>query len=149
MELLGLLDTVFNLLEPQLKEKNIELILNYPENPIILPVIRDHIQQVMLNLLLNAIDAISSKPDARRIWVDVQESDHEVEIAVEDNGSGLTQAVEERLFEPFVTTKTSGSGLGLSISYELIVEVHGGELSFIQPKWGKGARVRIVLPRRE
>lgn len=149
VELLGLLDTVFNLLEPQLKEKNIELILNYPENPIILPVIRDHIQQVMLNLLLNAIDAISSKPDARRIWVDVQESDHEVEIAVEDNGSGLTQAVEERLFEPFVTTKTSGSGLGLSISYELIVEVHGGELSFIQPKWGKGARVRIVLPRRE
>lgn len=149
VELLGLLDTVFNLLEPQLKENKIQVIRSYPDSPVILPVIRDHIQQVMLNLMLNAMDAISSKPDPRLIWVEVSESDREIEISVEDNGSGLAQAVEERLFEPFVTTKISGSGLGLSISYELIVEVHGGELSFVPPQRGKGARVQIILPRRE
>ncbi|MHB8193122.1 MAG: sensor histidine kinase [Bellilinea sp.] len=149
VEMLGLVDGVLNLLDPQLKNYNIEVIRNYPDNPIIIPIIRDHVQQVILNLLLNAMDALSSKDEQRQIWIDISENDKEVEISVEDNGVGLAESVEERLFEPFVSTKSYGSGLGLSISYELIVEVHGGDLGFVSPLRGQGARVRVVLPRRD
>lgn len=152
VELLGLVDTVLHLLEPQLKAKNIEVIRNYPDSPVTISIIRDHIQQVILNLLLNAMDAMDAlggKTDMRQIWIDISEHENDVEISVEDNGIGLAQSVEERLFEPFVSTKAYGSGLGLSISYELVVEVHGGELGFVPPLRGEGARVRLLLPRRE
>jgi len=149
VELIGLLETVLNLVEPQLRTNHITVKREFPARPIKIEVIRDNIQQVILNLLLNAMDALAAHPDQRTIWMEVIEFENEVEIFIEDNGSGISPDVEERLFEPFVSTKPEGSGLGLSISYELIVDVHGGELDFVSALHGQGARVRILLPRKD
>ncbi len=149
VELLGLLETVLNLVEPQVRSNQIMITREFPDHPIEIELIRDNIQQVTLNLLLNAMDALSSISDQRNIWIEVRDLENEVEIFFEDNGGGISPEVEERLFEPFVSTKVDGSGLGLSISYELIVDVHGGELGFVPPIHGQGARVRISLPKKD
>jgi signal transduction histidine kinase len=149
VELLGLLETVLNLVEPQVRSNQITISREFPDHPIEIELIRDNIQQVTLNLLLNAMDSLSAKLDQRNIWIEVRDLETEVEIFFEDNGAGIAPEVEERLFEPFVSTKADGSGLGLSISYELIVDVHGGELGFVPPLHGQGARVRISLPRKD
>lgn len=149
VELIGLLETVLNLVEPQLRNNHITVRREFPVQPIQIEVIRDNIQQVILNLLLNAMDALAAHPDERTIWIEVIEGENEVEVFIEDSGSGVSPDVAERLFEPFVSTKAEGSGLGLSISYELIVDVHGGELDFAPPQHGLGARVRMLLPRKE
>jgi PAS domain S-box-containing protein len=95
------------------------------------PVLADHVQieQVLLNLLRNAIDAIATAgSQQRRIVVEAKyNGQRTVEISVTDSGPGISADVADRLFEPFVTTKPEGMGMGLSISRS-IVEYHGGKL---------------------
>jgi signal transduction histidine kinase len=103
------------------------------------------LEQVFLNLLRNAVDATSPLPPARRrIAVEAGTSADAVEIAIEDNGSGIAASVEPLLFEPFETTKAAGMGLGLSISRQ-IVESHGGKLWYERSEGG-GARFVVRLP---
>jgi len=144
-----LLDSVLTLLDAQLRENQIEVVRSSSGADLDVPMIRDKVQQVVLNLVLNAQDALSTVDHPKKIWIDVADHENGIEICIEDNGPGLDPAIEQRLFEPFVSTKAYGSGLGLAISYELIVDVHGGELGFVPPVHAQGARVRIVLPRRE
>ena len=68
-------------------------------------------------------------------------------ISVSDNGNGIPQAVLEKIFQPFFTTKPSGkgTGLGLSLSYEIVTKAHGGELK-VENKEGEGATFTIILP---
>lgn len=148
VELISLLESVLSLVEPQLRTQHITVRREFPAQTVQIEVIGDNIQQVILNLLLNAMDALAVRTDQRTVWMEVLAGENEVEVFIEDNGSGLSPEIEERLFEPFVSTKPEGSGLGLSISYELIVDVHGGELEFVPPQHGQGARVRILLPRK-
>lgn len=87
------------------------------------------LQQVLLNLVLNALDAVSARPDGdRRIVVCVRDSDDQsVTIAVADTGHGIAPDVRPKLFQPFYTTKREGLGMGLSIT-RTIVEAHGGSI---------------------
>jgi two-component system sensor histidine kinase TtrS len=86
------------------------------------------IEQVLLNLLKNAADAMQDlPPDARAIDVILEQAGHHYRIAIRDHGAGLAPASEQQLFEPFFTTKPDGMGLGLSIC-KTIVEAHGGRL---------------------
>ena len=71
-----------------------------------------------------------------------------VEIRVEDNGGGIPEAIRDRIFEPFFTTKPTGSGntgLGLSLSYEIVTQGHGGTLS-VESEEGQGATFVVTLP---
>ncbi|HXG81084.1 MAG TPA: PAS domain S-box protein [Sphingomicrobium sp.] len=88
---------------------------------------RIQIQQVLLNLIRNAIEAMEEQPDPRLLIYSEKEADGFVRITVADSGPGLDREVAERLFEPFRTTKESGMGLGLSIS-ATIVSAHGGRI---------------------
>ena len=89
---------------------------------------RVQIEAVLHNLLANAIDALKERPEGRAVRVVTsRESDGFVRIAVEDNGPGISQDVQNALFDPFVTTKPRGTGLGLAISRS-IVDAHGGRL---------------------
>ena len=89
---------------------------------------RIQLQQVLLNLLLNAMDAVSdSSPDRRRVAVRVQYVDSRVEVVVSDSGSGIPADKLAQVFEPFFTSKQSGMGLGLPIS-RTIIEAHGGSI---------------------
>jgi C4-dicarboxylate-specific signal transduction histidine kinase len=84
------------------------------------------IEQVMLNLMLNGVEAAASTAgDAREVVVATRAHEGAVEVAVSDTGKGIPPKVEQRLFTPFFTTKTQGLGLGLAISRS-IVECHGG-----------------------
>ena len=89
---------------------------------------RVQIQQILVNLLSNAVEAMqTSPPDMRRITIQTSVCDEAVEVAVSDRGVGLPPGSETRIFEPYVTTKPDGMGMGLSI-VRTIVEAHGGRL---------------------
>ena len=107
---------------------------------------RVQVQQVLLNLVMNAIDAmqaVAERPRALLIRAQPHAAGH-VLVAVRDSGSGLDPQNLARLFEPFYTTKTEGMGLGLSIS-RTIIEVHGGRL-WATPNDGPGATFQFTLP---
>jgi len=108
---------------------------------------RVQMQQVLLNLLLNACEAMSqNEPEERRITIRTQAlSDGGVEVSVEDRGPGIAEDRQPRLFEPFFTTKPQGLGLGLSIS-RAIVTAHGGRL-WSTNNVGRGATFHVSLPR--
>jgi two-component system sensor kinase FixL len=104
------------------------------------------LQQVVVNLVRNAIDAVVGQPkEGRRISVEVaRPRDDAIEITVIDTGHGLKAESVERLFEAFFTTKPEGLGMGLSLSRR-IIEAHGGELT-AQPNADRGMTFRILLP---
>lgn len=115
------------------------------------PVLADRVQlqQVLLNLVMNGVEAMNEVPEAsRKIWVRAQPSEHNgspaVLISVQDSGRGLKQADADRLFEAFYTTKSHGLGMGLAISRS-IVEAHGGRL-WLASTAGPGATFQFVLP---
>ncbi len=115
-------------------------------DPRISTVIADRVQvqQVLVNLIRNAMDAMQAS-ERREITISARPSaDSMVEIAVSDTGPGLAVEIADRLFQPFVTTKETGMGVGLSIS-RTIIEAHGGKL-WVEPSAGGGACFRLTLP---
>ncbi len=107
---------------------------------------RVEIQQVVLNLVRNAIEALESVPPERRDIVlrTAAGPEDTVEISVIDTGPGVDQKIVDRLFAPFVTTKPAGAGLGLAISRS-IVEAHKGTLRY-RPQGASGACFLLRLP---
>jgi PAS domain S-box-containing protein len=105
---------------------------------------RTQIEQVLLNLARNAIEAMSDQQRERRVLLIARRCDNAVEIRVVDTGPGLGQVSPEHLFEAFVTTKAQGLGVGLSISTG-IVEAHGGRLR-VDSTAGIGATFYFSLP---
>jgi two-component system, NtrC family, sensor kinase len=101
----------------------------------------DHLKQVFLNLVINAIDAMPQGGDLSIRTIFDQDN---VSIEFTDTGIGMPPEIQARLFEPFFTTKTQGSGLGLSISYGIIQE-HDGQI-LVQSEVGKGTTFTITLP---
>jgi signal transduction histidine kinase len=112
-----------------------------------LPVKGDRIQlqQVLLNLIVNAIDAMSGMPSAeRRIVVSTARDGNSADLSVSDAGPGIPSEKLKKVFEPFFTTKSEGMGMGLSIARS-IVEAHGGQLS-AKNRAGGGAVFSVMLP---
>ena len=118
-----------------------------------IPLIPCHvgeINQVLLNLLINAAHAIADRGGARgRITVQSRACDEGVELRVTDTGCGIPAAIRDRVFEPFFTTKEvgRGSGQGLAIARTIIVEKHGGILDF-ETREGEGTTFIVRLPSR-
>jgi signal transduction histidine kinase len=105
----------------------------------------NQLQQVLVNLVTNAKQAMAGMKGERRLRVAVQPAGaNRVRIEVEDTGPGVAADVIAKVFDPFVTTKSDGTGLGLSISYGIIRE-HGGTLTVESPE-GRGATFTIELP---
>jgi two-component system, LuxR family, sensor kinase FixL len=105
---------------------------------------RVQIQQVLLNLVRNAVEAMEISPK-RELTIATHDRGDEVEVQVADTGPGLAAEVAETLFQPFVSTKGQGMGLGLSIC-KTIIEAHGGELTAISTP-GAGTTFRFTLPK--
>ncbi|SCZ80250.1 transporter substrate-binding domain-containing protein [Acidaminobacter hydrogenoformans] len=131
---------IFSLFSKQLEEKGIEVTLDCSEN-LLLYVDRQQFKQVMMNFLINAVQAVSDKKSNRKIEIAAAEIQNKVQITIEDNGHGIAKEHLERIFDPFFTTKQGGTGLGLSISYQLITE-NGGDVE-IKSVLGEGTRVEM------
>jgi len=115
--------------------------------PLPLPIRGDpvQLQQVILNLIMNAMDAASKMPRAeRRVTVTTARDDNFAEVSVSDTGSGIPIEKIKEVFEPFFTTKAQGMGLGLSIA-RTIVEAHEGQI-WAENKAASGAVFHIRLP---
>ena len=107
---------------------------------------RVHLSQVLINMIMNGMDAVAELPPAmRHVRVQARALETgEVEVAVSDSGTGVPDAIMSRIFEPFFTTKTAGMGMGLSVS-RTIVDAHGGKLWAENHRAG-GATFRMTLP---
>ena len=141
-----LLEDLSTLAETDARLHNIRLRLDCEEP---LPTVYAdpiQLQQVVLNLVRNAIDAMSEAPEDRRevVLSTRMDADGEVEVTVADRGTGLAPEATEHLFNPFFTTKASGTGLGLAISRS-IVRAHGGRL-WHTPNDDCGVRFHFTLP---
>ena len=104
---------------------------------------RVQIQQVLVNLIRNAIEAMEASA-TKEIVVSALEKEVVVEVSVADSGPGIAPDVAERLFQPFVSTKSTGMGIGLSICRS-IIDAHGGML-WMTPRPGGGTVFRFELP---
>ncbi|MEZ5943044.1 MAG: ATP-binding protein [Planctomycetaceae bacterium] len=129
------------LIEGQRSAQGIGLELDIEEAPIHVCGDAAHIQQLLLNLALNAIDAM---PQGGTLSIRVERSADQCQVVVADTGAGIDPAVQEKLFSPFVTTKPNGVGLGLGICRR-IAESHRGSLTGKNRATG-GAEFRITLP---
>jgi signal transduction histidine kinase len=104
------------------------------------------LQQVIMNLVRNSIEAMASAPGKPRVLKVVSGVDREgrVEVSVIDSGPGLDPAVDGRLFEAFVTTKTAGLGMGLSVCRSIVM-AHSGQL-FGSNNDGRGSTFKFIIP---
>lgn len=128
--------------------RNIQIIRQYDENLPVVALNPLEIEQVILNLLKNAAQALAEKPTATpRIVIRAKRQEQHAVIEVEDNGPGISEDISDRIFEPFFTTKEVGvgTGLGLSVSYAIIANNHRGSISVDSPP-DKGTRFTIRLP---
>ncbi len=143
VDIVRALESVITLLEPRALEQGIRFESQFAGSPLQVRADPDGLRQVLLNVLGNAIDATGGPG---RIDLTAVERPQEIEISVMDRGCGLGSGDPEELFQPFRTTKTHGSGLGLAVSRQ-IVERLGGRIS-LENRSGGGAICRIRLPKR-
>lgn len=137
-----LLPTALQLIRGRAAKQHVELRWEAPTESIPAIVDAEQVQQVLINLLLNALDAM---PHGGRLTLRLQADPQHVLLEIEDTGPGIPPEHMPRLFEPFFSTKTTGLGLGLVICRR-IVEDHGGTLEIANRPEG-GVRCRVILPR--
>jgi signal transduction histidine kinase len=141
-DLSGVVRRAVTLTEGRARRQRVTLSEELPAEPVMLDIDPEQVQQVLVNLLLNAIEAL---PPGGVVTVSVDRPDGgPAAVSVRDNGPGIAAGVRERLFQPFVTGKADGVGLGLSICKRL-VEAHGGSISAGDAPGG-GTVVRFTLP---
>ena len=138
------LKNTLSALKAQFEDRRIQVQLNLPS--VLPPVMLDRAQmeQVFFNLVKNALEAMK---DGGALTIDLAADDHDVRIAFHDNGTGMDAAALAALFEPYRTTKTHGTGLGLMVCRR-IVRAHGGEID-VESKPGVGTTFTVRLPRLE
>jgi PAS domain S-box-containing protein len=141
-EILDILEEVHSLLIPHLNSASVKWQTLEGLQRCYLDCVRDQILEVFLNISMNAIEAMQR--DGGTLLIDMINSDNRIGVIFKDSGPGIPDDIAQHIFEPFMTTKASGLGLGLSISYG-IVQRHGGQI-ILENHPGKGATFTIWLP---
>ncbi len=136
------------ILQPHLEETGVGLTVEMPDKEVMIETAPLKVEQVLVNLLRNGADAASGA-EAGQVRLEVLETPQEVVLTVADNGSGIPDALRERIFDPFFSTKLSdgGLGLGLAISDRIAADI-GGSLA-LEPGSSGGAVFRFTLPKTE
>ncbi len=144
VKLYELLNAIYQLMFPSLQQKGIllEIKTDYPE--VIANIDRGMMEQVLINFITNATHAVKDKQDARIILFSGITSEKEPYLTVADNGCGISPESRDKIFIPFFSTKKNGSGIGLSLSRE-IIKLHNGKLQ-IQSQVGEGSAFTVLFP---
>jgi len=141
VDVLDLLKHVLSLTSQQLGQRQIQVTTDLPDSLPAIYAVSSQIQQIFFNLILNSFDAM---PAGGELKISARELNQGVEMTFQDNGPGIPQDRRNNIFEPFFSTKEGGTGLGLTVSYN-IVTAHGGTLDLANQK-GSGACFRLFLP---
>jgi signal transduction histidine kinase len=144
VDLAQLVDRVIGIGEYQWRMHNVRIVRTYPEAPVIIEADTDQLEQVLLNLLSNAVDAM---PRGGTISIELRRgADGGARLAVRDQGHGVPAEILPRIFDPFFSTKEigKGTGLGLAISYGIIKE-HGGDI-LVDSAPAQGTTFTVLLP---
>ena len=146
LDLRELVDDTVALAQSDLKQRQVKITLHLPSHLPAARADRVHLQQVLLNLILNGMDAMNTIPKAKRsLVVRVAETSHKnLLVAVTDCGTGISPNDAGHVFEPFFTTKPDGMGIGLSIS-RTIIEAHGGDI-WMESSAMDGTTFTFILP---
>ena len=142
-KLLEIIESVLTLLQPELDKQNIQLERLYKDKGYELQLDPDLMEQVFINLLKNAMDALQGIPEACISMHVFKSLNDEIEIQISDNGPGIPSDLLDKIFIPFFTTKKEGSGIGLSLSRQ-IVQMHKGNL-FVHSEEGGGTVFTIRI----
>ncbi len=137
--------TALELLRQQLTTRQVEVICNFDSRLPQVPAVQNQIQQVIMNLVLNALESLDSLESKRNLWIEAEPTGSVVVIRVEDSGAGVPPGEAQHIFEPFYSTKPDGTGLGLAVCYN-IVEAHRGSIRLVPSQHGTGACFQVDLP---
>lgn len=143
VDLSRLIDSVVALVDHSARQSSIEIRKNLAA---VLPPVEsdpEQLKQVLLNLTINAMQAM---PEGGRIEISARPAESGVRIAVRDQGPGVAEEDLEKIFDPFYTTKEAGTGLGLSVAHQIVVQ-HGGMIK-AERNPGRGMTFSLVLPLR-
>lgn len=145
VDMIQLLQDVYKLTSPHLNEKHVQWELPNLQAELLVRGQRDHLLQVLINLVLNGVDAM--QPEGGRLAVDflLSANQSQVGIQVSDTGRGIAEENLGKIFDPFFTTSENGMGLGLAICYD-IIRKHEGRI-LVKSTLGKGTAFTIWLPR--
>jgi signal transduction histidine kinase len=139
----GLLEELVDFFAPQAQVQRVRLRMRPATSPLIAPVDERLLKQALLNLLINALQAMP--PEGGEIILGARAEDDWIVIDVTDTAGGIAPEKREKIFEAYYSTKSGGTGLGLAIARR-IVEEHGGQIS-VTSEMGKGSAFTIRLPR--
>ena len=145
MDLIMLLEDLEDYLEDLFKKNGIKAEFNIPDEDIYIEADYNRLKQVFINLLKNAIEAKDSSKKENIIKISLESDNEFMKIIIEDNGVGMDKDTLNNVSEMFFTTKRRGSGLGVSLSKE-IIEQHNGTIVYNSVK-GEGTRVIVTLPK--
>lgn len=138
-----LIDDAVYKMKPLLNENNINLNLDIIDDEIFINGDYNRLSQVLINLIKNSIEAVPKDREGK-INISTHIKKNKYFVVIEDNGDGMTKDVLSKIKEPFYTTKKRGSGLGVSLIYE-IVEAHNGKIEY-ESDYGKGTKVVLEMP---
>jgi signal transduction histidine kinase len=138
----NVIDEVLKLMKPNLTHKKIEIIEEIESQSISETMIDiNKMKQVFMNIILNSIQAM---PNGGDLKVHYEQDNEAIKIEISDSGEGMSKDISDRVFEPFFSAKSGGTGLGLT-NAKRIIELHKGEV-FIDSIKDKGTKVTLILP---
>jgi len=143
VNLASVVDSALTQLRAKLDAAKVAVARNYISGPTV-QADAEKLRQVFVNVLDNALDALATIPEGRRVDLFLENGDRRATVRVRDNGCGIPPEKLERIFNPFFTTKETGTGLGMAISKK-IVEAHQGSIEAAS-EVGRGSEFRVTLP---
>ena len=141
IDLTALIKSAYRLLSNELNTKGIETKLDIPDTPIKILGNFNQLEQVLINIIVNASQAMQG---GGKLSIKAYEQGEKAIIEIADTGPGIPKEIKDKIFEPFFTTKEKGTGLGLSVSYS-IIKKHHGDIK-VESEVGKGTIFKIILP---
>jgi signal transduction histidine kinase len=141
LDLVPVLRELGSLLAPQARRQGVTLTLRMPREAVLLVGHRDRLKQALLNVAVNALEAMGH---GGRMQIELQHDHGRARVLVRDSGPGIPAEILERIYDPYFTTKGTGSGIGLYVARAL-VQLHGGTMD-VASEASRGTEVRIDLP---
>lgn len=141
---IDLFENLLQLMQPTLTQKEIEAEIIIKNTGLVLMADIHFVEQVLINLLVNAIEAVKNKKGIRKIVLTAEQKQQKIWLQVADNGMGIEQDLLDKIFIPFFSTKKTGSGIGLSLCRQIML-LHKGSVS-VQSKLNEGAIFSLQFP---